>query len=61
MVSIPPGNFSFRVSSVAVEGWHGFPGVSKHLQTGVQFAWEDAPSRIHAPHMLEIKVSTRLA
>lgn len=55
MVDIPGGKFSFGVSSVAVEGWHGFPGVSSHLQTGVQFEWEAAPSRIHEPHTLTIK------
>lgn len=46
------GNYTFAVSGVQVEGWHGFPGVSKNLQPDVQFAWESKVMRIHTAQNL---------
>ncbi len=35
-----------------VEGSRGFPGAPDSMQPDVQFEWEAAPARLHAPHRL---------
>ena len=44
MVRIPGGSFQFRVSGIMIEG-------DNNAGVGVQFPWEDVPSRHHAKVM----------
>ena len=53
MVHVPPyGNYTFSVQGVQVEGWLGFPGVTKSMQPDVQFEWESTPHRLHPARRL---------
>jgi iron(II)-dependent oxidoreductase len=51
---IPAASYEFEVHGVQVEGAGGLGGPDLRSQPDVQWPWEDRPTRMHAPHVIEV-------